>query len=187
MFKIRTLLDVATALLTEAFEADEGWRRPRPVSPGTDAPDRLADEVRRFVDQRLDELRAAVGAWDGGSPATLRAVRRVAARARPGGVPTTGAVTPDAVLPVTPTARLTCALERNATGAPTLHLFHGAEVVWFDDPRLVPFGLALTGHASFLASSCCAWGDGYGWDELQPLLEALIDAGILRIEPPTPP
>lgn len=68
----------------------------------------------------------------------------------------------------------------NEQGARELHLHYGMQEVSFDEPHLFAFGERLAKVPSFLASEVVTWGPGYTWDELSPLLEALLEAGLLR-------
>lgn len=73
-------------------------------------------------------------------------------------------------------------VQRHATedGGTELRLYHGDKEISFDEPALFAFGEALARQSSFIAGSACAWGDGYRWDEVEPLLAELIEQGILQ-------
>jgi hypothetical protein len=68
------------------------------------------------------------------------------------------------------------------TGARELVLYYNDKEISFDEPHLFAFGEQLTAHAgSFVAEATTAWGPGYAWEELHPLLEALATEGILKV------
>jgi hypothetical protein len=68
------------------------------------------------------------------------------------------------------------------TGARELVLYYNDKEISFDEPHLFPFGEQLTEHAgSFVAETATAWGPGYAWEELQPLIEALAGEGVLKV------
>jgi hypothetical protein len=68
----------------------------------------------------------------------------------------------------------------NEQGHRELRLDYGLKEVTFDEERFFPFGEQLTKQASFAAGEATSWGAGYAWDELAPLLEALVEEGILK-------
>ncbi|HET9626439.1 MAG TPA: hypothetical protein VFP84_33990 [Kofleriaceae bacterium] len=49
----------------------------------------------------------------------------------------------------------------------------------FDEERLFAFGEQIGSVPSFTGEQAMTWGPGYAWDELAPLLAALLDEGIL--------
>ncbi len=66
----------------------------------------------------------------------------------------------------------------------TLTLHYGDKEVLFDEPAQIPFGAALLEHARFVAGDAAQWTSAGDWGTARELLEALVDAGILAIEPP---
>ncbi len=66
------------------------------------------------------------------------------------------------------------------TGARELHLFHGEQEISFDEESLFAFGETLATRARFVAQEALGWGDGYDWQTIGPLLQVLVDEGILR-------
>src|SRR5262245_11254230 len=68
----------------------------------------------------------------------------------------------------------------NEEGNRELRIDYGLKAITFDDARLFAFGEGLLAEVSFTGQSAMAWGDGYAWDEIRPLLESLLDEGILR-------
>jgi hypothetical protein len=50
----------------------------------------------------------------------------------------------------------------------------------FDDKRFFAFGEQLATVPTFTGHEATRWGDGYAWDEIRPLLEALLDEGVLQ-------
>ena len=67
------------------------------------------------------------------------------------------------------------------TGGQELVLYYGNKEVSFDEVHLFPFGEALTAQPDgFMAQDATAWGPGYPWDELRPLLETLVEEGVLK-------
>jgi hypothetical protein len=65
-------------------------------------------------------------------------------------------------------------------GTKELHLHYGIKEICFDEVHLFPWGEHLAKQSSFIAQDASCWGPGYSWDEIQPLLEALLSEGILR-------
>jgi hypothetical protein len=65
-------------------------------------------------------------------------------------------------------------------GARELHLHYGIKEISFDEVHLFPWGEHLAKQSSFIAHDAITWGPGYSWDEIQPLLDALLAEGILR-------
>ena len=67
----------------------------------------------------------------------------------------------------------------NDDGLRELRIDYGLKEITFDDERFFAFGEQLVTATSFTGHDATAWGPGYDWDELRPLLEALLDEGIL--------
>ena len=65
-------------------------------------------------------------------------------------------------------------------GAKELHLHYGIKEISFDEVHLFPWGEHLAKQSSFVAQDAISWGPGYSWEEIQPLLDALLAEGILR-------
>lgn len=65
-------------------------------------------------------------------------------------------------------------------GSRELHLFCGPLEVIFEEPELFAFGEALARQESFQARACLDWGDGYQWERVSGLLDALVADGVLR-------
>lgn len=76
--------------------------------------------------------------------------------------------------------RLVCAYVVNDRGERELRIDHGMKEISFDDERFFAFGEQLAKVASFTGHEATGWGSGYSWDELGPLLEALLDEGVLQ-------
>ncbi|MEZ4364508.1 MAG: hypothetical protein R3B48_30305 [Kofleriaceae bacterium] len=76
--------------------------------------------------------------------------------------------------------RLSHTYQVSEEGGRELAIFYGVHEVSFDEERLFPFGEALLTQATFVAHSATSWGPGYDWEEIGPLLEALLEIGILR-------
>jgi hypothetical protein len=66
------------------------------------------------------------------------------------------------------------------TGARELFLYYGDKEVAFDEERLFPFGEQRVNQPSFIAQSATSGGPGYEWAEVRPMLEALVDEGIIK-------
>jgi hypothetical protein len=66
------------------------------------------------------------------------------------------------------------------SGVRELAIYYGIKEVSFDDERFFPFGEQLVSRSSFVAEEATAWGPGYAWDEIKPMLEALVTEGILK-------
>ena len=72
-------------------------------------------------------------------------------------------------------------------GQRVLTLFYNEKEVTFDDPALIPFGERLLKETRFVAEHTRAWSeDGYAWETVSELLEALVEEGILERETEAP-
>ncbi len=69
---------------------------------------------------------------------------------------------------------------RAETGATRLRLLCGDQEVSFDEPEFFAFGATLALQSRFTAGSATAWGSGYAWPQVQPLLAELLAAGVLQ-------
>jgi hypothetical protein len=76
--------------------------------------------------------------------------------------------------------RLTHTYRVNEDGVRELRIDYGLKEITFDEPHLFAFGEQLGQVPSFTGQLATTWGPGYPWDELEPLLEALIEQGILQ-------
>lgn len=65
-------------------------------------------------------------------------------------------------------------------GARLLRIDYGVKEITFDEEHLFPFGERLVREPSFCGREALTWGPGYQWQELRPLLEALVDEGIIK-------
>lgn len=65
-------------------------------------------------------------------------------------------------------------------GTPELRLYYGDKEISFDEPAMFAFGEALAQQSRFSAGTATRWGQGYAWHQVQPLLEDLLEAGVLR-------
>ena len=73
------------------------------------------------------------------------------------------------------------------TGATELRLYCGDQEVSFDEPALFAFGETLARQSRFRAGNATAWGSGYAWTQLQPLLAELLAQGVLQRAEDAPP
>ncbi len=69
---------------------------------------------------------------------------------------------------------------RNDQGQATLTIYLADKEISFDDEAMFAFGESLVSQAQFLASDAVAWGVGYEWETVAPMLEALLDDGVLH-------
>ncbi len=76
--------------------------------------------------------------------------------------------------------RMTKRWVTNEEGGQELHLHYGIKEISFDEVHLFPWGEQLAKQSSFIAGDATSWGTGHPWDEIRPLLEALLEEGILR-------
>lgn len=65
-------------------------------------------------------------------------------------------------------------------GRPELVLYYEDKEVFFDEPELFAFGETLARQTRFRADTATRWGDGYEWQQVKPLLESLLESGILE-------
>ena len=88
-------------------------------------------------------------------------------------------IEPDDVLVLAHPRRMV--VQRGATegGEPELRLFYGDKEISFDEPHLFAFGETLARTPRFAAGDSMAWGPGYDWQTVRPLLESLLEEGIL--------
>jgi hypothetical protein len=86
---------------------------------------------------------------------------------------------PATVLAVPRRRSMVAQRSRSPNGQPLLTLYHGGHEVTFDEPDLFPFAEGLAAQDAFLAAEATTWGDGYPWTRVQPLLEALLEAGVV--------
>jgi hypothetical protein len=68
----------------------------------------------------------------------------------------------------------------NEDGVRELRIDYGLKEISFDEERLFPFGEHIVKAASFTGEEAMSWGPGYQWEELQPLLEALLEERIIK-------
>jgi len=61
-----------------------------------------------------------------------------------------------------------------------LHIYYDDKEISFDEPSLFAFGETLAKQSRFIAKSAMTWGDGYAWSDVKPLLEHLLEEGILQ-------
>ena len=92
----------------------------------------------------------------------------------------TAAIDPAEQLSIAHRKRLVCAYVVNDRGERELRIDHGMKEISFDDERFFAFGEQLAKVASFTGHEATGWGSGYTWDEIGPLLEALLDEGVLQ-------
>ena len=97
---------------------------------------------------------------------------------RPGQNPDRVAPDDELVLPLN--KRVVVQYASGPEGGRELHLFCGPMEVIFEEPELFAFGEALARQQSFQARACLDWGDGYQWERVSGLLDALVADGILR-------
>jgi hypothetical protein len=76
--------------------------------------------------------------------------------------------------------RMSMSYVTSESGGKELFIYYGIKEISFDEERLFSFGEQLTKHHSFTAEAATNWGPGYAWDEVRPLLEALVEEGIVK-------
>ncbi len=64
-------------------------------------------------------------------------------------------------------------------GNAELTLLYGTKEIIFDDPSLFGFAEGLIRQSHFTGKEAVSWAEGKTWSDIQPLLEALLDGGIL--------
>src|SRR5262245_17621274 len=77
--------------------------------------------------------------------------------------------------------RMSHAYVTSESGSRQLCIHYGIKEIAFDEERLFPFGEQLSRESSFLAEAATSWGPGYEWEEVRPMLEALVAEGILEL------
>jgi hypothetical protein len=84
--------------------------------------------------------------------------------------------------------RLSHTYALNDEGVRELRVYYGLKEITFDDDRYFAFGERLVTEPSFTGLHATTWGPGYAWEELRPLLEELLQEGVLeRGEPSADP
>jgi hypothetical protein len=68
----------------------------------------------------------------------------------------------------------------NDEGVRELRIDYGLKEITFDEERFFPFGEQLVREPRFTGQMATTWGPGYAWDEIRPLLEALMEEGIVQ-------
>ena len=77
--------------------------------------------------------------------------------------------------------RLAHAYVTNAEGVKELRIDYGIKEVSFDEEHLFAFGEGIVRGPSFTGQDATTWGSGYEWDEIGPLLESLVEQGVLQV------
>jgi hypothetical protein len=65
-------------------------------------------------------------------------------------------------------------------GFPELRLFYDRRTITFDEPELFPVIEAMTGQLEFHAGDALGWAPDAEWTRVRPMLEDLLDAGVLH-------
>ena len=68
----------------------------------------------------------------------------------------------------------------NDNGTRELRIDYGLQEISFDEERLFAFGEQLVQESCFTGETATTWGPGYEWEEIRPLLESLLDEGIIK-------
>ena len=95
--------------------------------------------------------------------------------------PAPAVVTPTDRLFIPNRKRLSHTYVTSSAGVRELHIDYGLQEIVFDDERFFAFGEHVVREPCFTGAQATTWGAGYAWDEVQPLLEALVDSGILKV------
>jgi hypothetical protein len=75
--------------------------------------------------------------------------------------------------------RLSYSYVVNDDGVRELRIDYGLKEISFDEERFFPFGEGLVRELTFTGERAMSWGPGYAWDEIRPLLESLIEEGVV--------
>jgi hypothetical protein len=94
--------------------------------------------------------------------------------------PSQAAVQPGDQLFVPHRKRMAHAYVVTDEGTKELRISYGIKEITFDEQRLFAFGEQLASQSAFTAQEATTWGPGYQWQEIQPLLDALLDEGIIK-------
>ncbi len=89
-------------------------------------------------------------------------------------------ISPDDLLVLPLPKRMVVQRVPGDAGLPELHLFYGPKDVSFDEPEYFAFGERLAQQTRFRAEEATTWGAGYAWATVRPLLEHLMEEGILQ-------
>src|SRR6185312_4942964 len=68
---------------------------------------------------------------------------------------------------------------KGTDGTTELRLYYGDKEISFDEPNLFSFGETIARQERFTARAATEWGNDLEWTQVRPLLEQLLDAGIL--------
>ncbi|WP_394847637.1 cupin domain-containing protein [Pendulispora brunnea] len=182
-----TFRDVMEVYLRDRFNAEDLWRYV-PLSPPAD-PSAEA-ELTDFFAARLDETIASLSKLRQDSTELKQAWKQLianngsvhsrASAEAPGPAKT---VHPSDILAAPPGKPITCAFGKSEDGSPILFLYQDGHVVRVRDGAFFEFCTKLVSVQLFRACEGCSWktGSPYDWDEVQPLLEAFVERGMLRI------
>ena len=193
-------------VLAEHFESDPAWR----ALPGswqdrqTDPSAAMPIEVTQYLAERLDELKTFVASLTEDSPACQRAWRRLlhsersvkvveghpfSSRARPEpAVAGRLSLDPDDGLAVADDLPVLYGVERGVDpdGDETVVILHGRTEIALVGDGLSDFIRRLLLARRFAAREAMEWGpDGepLEWDDVAPVLESLVERGVLRAQP----
>lgn len=174
-----TAADFVDDLVRGQLSTSVDWRSNVPPVPmGTTPPDRLPAAVKRFFDVRLAELRKHVR--------TLRADDLYEAWAHHVASFDTDLAREPALpvraVAITDTLALAQAfplryVERPGEGTVSLYYLNQRVDLAF---AALPLVKRILKTRTFTAQAAAGWlGDGFGWPDVQPVLQALVDAGTL--------
>lgn len=74
--------------------------------------------------------------------------------------------------------RIICQYTSNSSDKELILYYEDKEIV-FDDPEFFTFGENLAEQKDFIAGDTLNWGHGFSWSKVFPLLQSLLDEGIL--------
>ena len=184
-FKGMSFRHVVASLLEETFEASSAWRQMIPATRGDPWSEVPPLEVQQFFADRLGELRALMNSLGPADPRLHATWQKLVSQSTSKGAQVRRAsratLEPNDVLSINMEHPLTHVVGRTDAGGPMLRIFHGESEACFDDPDSFAFGRTLLEQSRFVASASTGWSSTsqYAWDDVKPILEALIAKGIL--------
>jgi hypothetical protein len=183
----RTMADFVDDLVRGRLSTQAEWRSNVPPVPiGATPPDRLPPAVKRFFDARIAELRREVRALRAEDLFEVWAhyVGAFDNDLAPESSPLACVVAETDTLALAPPFPLRF-VERRAEG--TVVLYRANQRVALAAAAM-PLVKRITKGRPFTAEAAATWlGEGFGWHDVRPALQALVDAGILERSAPAQP
>lgn len=176
-----TAVDIVEETLRTSLARSESWRRNVPPVLAADVrPGRLPAPVERFFEARLAELRRQVRSLRAEDlyASWLRGLATFESPLGPQGSEPAPSLAPDDVLRVSRDVPLRVVTNPDTQTISLYRLDQRLDLAGAARPLVE----ALTRTARFPARRACKWlGEDYTWEDVAPLLQALVRAGFLHL------